>query len=111
MILKSVAFEDSGNIPSEYTCDGEDVSPPLSWYNPPKGTKSFALSVTDPDAPGGEWIHWLVYDIPKDVKHLEKGSLPPEARQVVNDFDKKDYGGPCPPRGHINTSLPFMRLI
>lgn len=99
MKLKSTAFEDNGNIPSEYTCDGEDVSPQLSWDDPPEGTNSFALSVTDPDAPGGEWIHWLVYDIPKDVRSLERGKLPAEAKLVVNDFGKKEYGGPCPPSG------------
>lgn len=99
MKLKSTAFEDNSNIPSEYTCDGEDVSPQLSWDDPPEGTNSFALSVTDPDAPGGEWIHWLVYDIPKDVRSLKRGKLPAEAKLVVNDFSKKEYGGPCPPSG------------
>ncbi len=99
MKLKSEAFEDGGTIPSEYTCDGKDVSPQLSWDDPPEGTKSFALSATDPDAPSGEFVHWLVYDIPKNVRNLEKDRLPLEAKQVENDFGKKKYGGPCPPWG------------
>jgi len=99
MRLKSRDFKDNGNIPSEFTCDGRDVSPQLSWEDAPAETKSFALSVTDPDAPGGTWIHWLVYDIPKDVRNIDQGSLPAGAKQVENDFGKKDYGGPCPPYG------------
>jgi len=99
MKLKSEDFEDSGMIPSEFTCDGRDIPPQLSWTEVPEGTKSFALSVTDPDAPGGTWIHWLVYDIPKDVREIERGTLPEGAKEVVNDFGKKSYGGPCPPSG------------
>ncbi|NIR87812.1 YbhB/YbcL family Raf kinase inhibitor-like protein [Candidatus Bathyarchaeota archaeon] len=99
MKLKSKDFEHNGNIPSEFTCDGRDVSPQLSWEDAPAETKSFALSVSDPDAPGGTWIHWLVHDIPKDVRSIDRGSLPKEAKQVENDFGKKDYGGPCPPSG------------
>ena len=99
MKLKSKDFEDDGNIPSEFTCDGRDISPQLSWEDAPAETKSFALSVADPDAPGGTWIHWLVYDIPKDVRSIDRGSLPGGAKQVENDFGKKDYGGPCPPSG------------
>ncbi len=98
MVLKSVALEEGGNTPSEHICDGKYVSPELSWYNSPKGTKSFALSIADPDAPSGEWIRWLVYEIPKEVKHLEKESLLLEARRTVDDFDKKECGGPCPPK-------------
>jgi len=99
MKLKSRDFKENGNIPSEFTCDGRDVSPQLSWEDAPAETKSFALSVADPDAPGGTWIHWLVYDIPKDVRNIDQGSLPAGAKQVENDFGKKDYGGPCPPYG------------
>lgn len=99
MRLRSRAFEDGGHIPSEFTCDGEDVSPQLSWEDAPDGTESFALSVTDPDAPGGEFIHWLVYDIPRDVESIDRGGLPDGAKQVENDFGKRDYGGPCPPSG------------
>lgn len=99
MRLRSRNFEDGGRIPSEFTCDGRDVSPQLSWGDVPDGTKSFALSVTDPDAPGGTFIHWLVYDIPEDVDEINQGSLPDGAKQVRNDFGKKEYGGPCPPSG------------
>ena len=99
MRLKSRDFKDNGNIPPEFTCDGRDVSPQLSWEDAPAETKSFALSVADPDAPGGTWIHWLVYDVSKDVRDIDQGSLPARAKQVENDFGKKDYGGPCPPYG------------
>lgn len=99
MRLRSRDFKDGGNIPSEFTCDGEDVSPQLSWKDAPDETKSFALSVTDPDAPGGEFVHWLVYDIPGDVESIDRASLPVGARQVENDFGRREYGGPCPPSG------------
>jgi Raf kinase inhibitor-like YbhB/YbcL family protein len=99
MKLKSEDFEDNGNIPSEFTCDGKDVSPQLSWEDVPNETKSFALSVTDPDCPGRTWIHWLVYDIPKETKKIERGNLPHGAKEVENDFGRKTYGGPCPPSG------------
>ena len=99
MKLKSKDFKDKSNIPSEFTCDGRDVSPQLSWEDVPDKTKSFALSVADPDAPMKTWIHWLVHDIPKDVKSIEKGGVPKGAKQVENDFGMKEYGGPCPPSG------------
>lgn len=90
---------DNGSIPSEFTCDEKNISPQLSWENVPEKTKSFALTVTDPDAPGGLWIHWLVYDISKDLRKIEKNSLPAGAKEVENDFGKRPYGGPCPPSG------------
>ena len=99
MRLKSEDFEDNTSIPPEFTCDGRDVSPQLSWEDVPSETKSFVFSVTDPDAPGGTWIHWLVHDIPKDVRKIERGGLPKGAKQVENDFGMKEYGGPCPPSG------------
>jgi Raf kinase inhibitor-like YbhB/YbcL family protein len=99
MRLKSKDFEDNSSIPSEFTCDGRDVSPQLSWGDVPVETKSFALSVADPDAPMGTWIHWLVHDIPRDVRTIEQGGLPEGAKQVENDFRMKEYGGPCPPSG------------
>ena len=99
MKLKSKDFEDNSNIPSEFTCDGRDVSPQLSWEDVPDETKSFALSVTDPDAPVGTWIHWLIHGIPKDVRSVEQGGLPKGAKQVENDFGMEKYGGPCPPSG------------
>ena len=99
MKLMSKDFVDKGNIPSEFTCDGKNVSPKLSWKDVPEETKSFALAVTDPDAPGGNWIHWLVYDISKTSRKIERGSLPSGAKEVENDFGRRTYGGPCPPSG------------
>jgi Raf kinase inhibitor-like YbhB/YbcL family protein len=99
MKLKSENFEDNNSIPSEFTCDGRDISPQLSWEDVPPETKSFTLSVTDPDAPGGTWIHWLVYNIPRDIRSIERSSLPKGAKEVENDFGKEEYGGPCPPYG------------
>lgn len=99
MKLESKDFEHEGWIPSKFTCDGEDISPHLMWRDVPKGTKSFALIVDDPDAPVGTWVHWLVCDIPADCREIEQNSVPEKATQLRNDFGKKDYGGPCPPRG------------
>jgi Raf kinase inhibitor-like YbhB/YbcL family protein len=99
MKLKSRDFEDNSSIPSDFTCDGRNASPQLSWEDVPDGTKSFALSSTDPDAPGGTWIHWLVYDIPRELRKIERASLPDGAKEVMNDFGRKSYGGPCPPSG------------
>jgi Raf kinase inhibitor-like YbhB/YbcL family protein len=98
MKLKSKDFVDNGSIPSEFTCDGRNISPQLSWEDVPEGTKSFALSVTDPDA-YGNWVHWFVHDISKESRELEQGGLPEGAKEVENDFGKKPYGGPCPPSG------------
>ena len=104
MKLKSKDFEDNNSIPSEFTCDGRDVSPQLSWQDVPAGTKSFALSVADPDAPMGTWVHWVIFNIPPSinklkenipaVKVLEDGTI-----QGINDLRKTGYGGPCPPGG------------
>jgi Raf kinase inhibitor-like YbhB/YbcL family protein len=99
MKLKSKDFVDNGNIPSEFTCDGRDISPQLSWEDVPEETKSFALSVTDPDAAVGTWIHWLVYSISKELREIKRASLPEGAKEVENDFGKRPYGGPCPSYG------------
>lgn len=99
MKLKSRSFQDEGMIPRLYTCDGEDRSPHLAWSEVPPDTKSFALSLIDPDAPGGDFIHWLITNIPAEVTEITEGEVPRGAQQVVNDFGKKDYGGPCPPSG------------
>lgn len=97
--LRSSDFEDNGEIPPRFTCDGENIPPHLSWEGMPDGTKSFALSVVDIDAPGGTFIHWLVYDIPRDIMEIGWGGLPAGAKQVRNDFGVKEYRGPCPPSG------------
>ena len=99
MKLISKDFENNSGIPPEFTCDGRDISPQLSWSDFPKETKSFALSLEDPDAPMGTFIHWLVYDIPKNVINIPRGTLLAGAKQLQNDFGNEEYGGPCPPSG------------
>jgi len=99
MRLISSAFPDNGAIPSVYTCDGEDISPPLRWENVPKGTNSFALICNDPDARGGTWIHWLVFNMPGTVTHLPANANVAyyKGTEGVNAWGTNDYGGPCPP--------------
>ena len=100
MELFSQNFQHQEKIPATYTCDGENISPALFWSDIPEGTSSFALSVIDPDAPGGNFIHWLVYDIPKNVSSIpEGGPLPENSKELTNDFGRRTYGGPCPPSG------------
>lgn len=96
MKIKSSAFEHNGLIPKKYTCDGEDVNPPLSIEGIPEGTQSLALIVDDPDAPMGTWDHWIVWNI-TPTKDLEENSIP--GVEGMNDFRKHSYGGPCPPGG------------
>ncbi len=102
--LESNAFKDGGDIPRKFTCDGEDVSPNLTWNEPPAGTKSLALIADDPDAPAGTWVHWVAYDIEPQTLELREGTAKTEAvpgigKQGLNDFKKIGYGGPCPPPG------------
>lgn len=108
MEIKSGAFESNGEIPKKFTCQGEDVSPPLSWSGVPSGAKSLALICDDPDAPPGTWVHWVLYDLPTSLKGLEEGvpkkeSLPNGAKHGlcwgVDQFDRTGYYGPCPPPG------------
>lgn len=100
MELKSQDITHNQSIPAVHTCDGKDISPQLSWSEAPEGTKSFALTCIDPDAPMGDFIHWLIYDIPVTAKSFSRGGpLPAGAKEVVNDFGKTSYGGPCPPSG------------
>jgi len=98
MKLTSEAFEEDGRIPEKYTCDGEDVSPPLNIHDVPEGTESLVLVMDDPDAPMGVFDHWLVWNIPPDTEKIEEGRQP---RGVAgkNDFGNLGYGGPCPPSG------------
>ncbi|MCF2515577.1 YbhB/YbcL family Raf kinase inhibitor-like protein [Sphingomonas sp. G124] len=93
--LTSEAFASGQAIPSQFTCDGVNRPPPLTWSEPPEGTHSFALIVDDPDAPGGTFRHWAAYDIPANARLIGEGIL-----QATNDFGKAGYGGPCPPKGH-----------
>lgn len=102
--LSSPAFEYGGVIPTRYACDGEDVTPPLEWGDLPEGTASLALVFFDPDAPGGEFTHWLIYGIPADVRSLlegvpGEGVVPGLGVQGRNGFGEIGYGGPCPPPG------------
>jgi len=102
--LTSSAFKDGKPIPSTYTCDGTNISPALSWTEPPVGTESLALISDDPDAPMGTWVHWVVYNLPPSVRQLPEvlpadGQLPDGTRQGRTDFGRTGYGGPCPPSG------------
>lgn len=102
--LTSPAFQDGTTIPSRYTCDGDDVSPPLAWTEAPAGTKSLALINDDPDAPAKTWVHWVVYNIPPSARALPEAvpanpQLPDGTRQGTTDFGRVGYGGPCPPSG------------
>jgi Raf kinase inhibitor-like YbhB/YbcL family protein len=102
MIIKSSAFTEDGMIPSKYTCDEQDISPPLEWKDVPAGTKSFALICDDPDAPGGIWVHWVVYGIPSNVFQLEEDIKPDQKDTMLqgsNSWSRTGYGGPCPPKG------------
>lgn len=102
--VTSLAFMKGGNIPAKYTCDGEGVSPPIEWSKPPDETKSTILISDDPDAPGGDWVHWVLYGLSPDTLVLPEG-VPAEkvvlggAKQGINGFNNIGYGGPCPPGG------------
>lgn len=107
--LTSTAFSDNSSIPKRYTCDGENISPDLSWSGVPAGTQSLVLIVDDPDAPDPAapkmvFVHWVLYNIPPDIKGLPENitedNLPKGAQQGINDFNKIGYGGPCPPSGN-----------
>lgn len=96
--IQSNDFSNNGIFPAKYTCDGDDTSPALSWSNPPTNTKSFALILSDPDAPAGEWDHWILYNIPANVTSLEN-ELPSGTLVGKNSWNAARYNGPCPPKG------------
>lgn len=103
--IRSNDFSDGDVLDKRYSCDGDDMSPDLAWDDPPQGTRSYALIVEDPDAPGGVFTHWVVYDMPAAFKHLERGmgnghDLRDGIKQGQTDFGRTGYGGPCPPKGH-----------
>jgi Raf kinase inhibitor-like YbhB/YbcL family protein len=114
LMLASPAIPAGGEIPAEYTCDGTDISPPLSWSGVPQGTQSLVLVVEDPDAPSGVFHHWAAFDIPPASLGLDSGYTAnrPGAgfREARNDFGKTGYGGPCPPRGHGTHHYHFRLL-
>lgn len=104
LTLISQAFTEGAPIPERYTCEGDDISPPLRWTGAPAEARSYALVCSDPDAPVGTWYHWGIYNIPAELGDLREGyPAAPEVgatRQAVTDFKRTGYGGPCPPRGH-----------
>lgn len=102
--VTSPAFDEGGMIPRKYTCDGQNISLPLSWQTEAEGVKTFTIIIDDPDAPAGDWVHWVVYNIPADVRDLHEDvtttkNLPGSANEGTNDFRRIGYGGPCPPSG------------
>ena len=102
--LNSEAFNQGERIPQRYSCDGEDISPPLRWTDPPEGTQSFALVMDDPDAPMGTWVHWVLYNVPPGTRMLAEGfpsdpQISSGARNGHNSWSRMGYGGPCPPSG------------
>jgi Raf kinase inhibitor-like YbhB/YbcL family protein len=104
MHLTSAAFCEGEPIPVKFTCEGLNASPPLQWADVPADAKSLALTTDDPDAPGGTWIHWILYDLPAKVSKLAEALprnqyTPAGARQGLNSFGHLGYGGPCPPAG------------
>ena len=114
MRLASNDFADGGKIPRACTCDGEDLSPALSWSGSPAEAGCFALLCNDPDAPVGIWRHWAVYDMPGGVAALPRGAGRPAGsqtfKQAINDFRSAGYGGPCPSRGHGGHHCRFLLL-
>jgi len=98
--ITSPAFQNNGNIPGKYTCDGSDINPPLVIENCPAAAKSIALICDDPDAPMGTWVHWVLFGLPPDQKALPQAYQPKgPVKQGKNSFGKVLYGGPCPPSG------------
>ena len=110
--LISPEFAEGQPIPRKFTCDGLDISPPLSWQDVPTGTKSLTLILNDPDAPAGDWVHWVLYNLPASTRHLAEAmttekALPDGTLQGRNSWHQVRYGGPCPPSG---THRYFFRL-
>lgn len=107
IIVTSPSFVDGAPIPITYTCDGEDLSPPLAWSGIPEGSRSIVVLCDDPDAPQKPWTHWVVYNVPAATPGLPQGvaqveTRPDGSRQGINDFRRAGYGGPCPPRGSVH---------
>jgi Raf kinase inhibitor-like YbhB/YbcL family protein len=99
MILTSSAFENSGDIPAKYTCDGDNISPPLKFIGVPQEAQSLALVVSDPDAPSGDWTHWILFNIDPKIAAINEGVVPEGAKQGQNTSGDFKYEGPCPPSG------------
>jgi Raf kinase inhibitor-like YbhB/YbcL family protein len=112
LALTSSAFSSGDSIPRKYSCDGDDVSPPLAWGDVPQDTASLALIVDDPDAPAGTWVHWVLFNIPTETRALQEdvpaeAELPDGSTHGANSWKRMGYGGPCPPGG---THRYFFRL-
>lgn len=99
MKLTSPAFTSNSDLPSKYTCDADNISPPLQIADLPEGTQSLALIVDDPDAARGDWVHWLLWNIDPSTTEIAENSVPSGAIQGLTDFGRNDWGGPCPPSG------------
>ena len=99
MKITSSAFENNTKIPFKYTCDGNNVNPPLSFSDIPQNAKSLTLIVDDPDAPAETWVHWLVFNINPKVTNVEEGKIPSGSQEGITSFGKTGYGGACPPSG------------
>ncbi|MBI4089510.1 MAG: YbhB/YbcL family Raf kinase inhibitor-like protein [Candidatus Levybacteria bacterium] len=108
MTIISTAFHNNKYIPNKYTCDGENVNPPLTFSKVTRDTKSLVLIVEDPDAPMGVFTHWVVYDIPSSTLQILEDQVPAKSTQGMTDFGKTAYGGPCPPSG---THRYFFKLF
>ena len=99
MKISSSAFKNNQKIPSQYTCDGANINPPLTISDLPQNAQSLVLIMDDPDAPSGDWVHWLVWNINPQTKEIKENSVPPESTEGLTSFGNAGYGGPCPPSG------------
>lgn len=99
MKITSSAFENGQEIPSKYTCEGENINPPLEFHDVPENAKSLVLIVEDTDAPNKTWVHWILYNMSPNITFINENSKPSNAQVGLNDFGNNDYGGPCPPSG------------
>lgn len=107
MLISSPAFEHNGIIPSQYTCDGENMNPPLKFVGIPEATQSLVLILDDPDSPSGNWLHWILVNIEPSINSIQEGVIPAGVKQGINSFGNLGYGGPCPSSG---THRYFFRL-
>ncbi len=108
MKIESTAFKDNKLIPPKYTCDGDNVNPPLVIRDVPENAKSLVLVVDDPDAPGGTWVHWTIWNISPHIKEIPGNSYPQNSVEGMTDSGRQGYSGPCPPSG---THRYFFKLF
>lgn len=115
MKIESPAFKEGGMIPEKYTCDGENISPPVNWSNIPRDTRYLAIIMDDPDAPSGDFVHWIIYNISAETHGLQEGitstrNLPDSAMLGTNSYHSISYMGPCPPSGTHRYQLKLYAL-